>query len=50
MCQCAETEMIMTRASSFPRKIFLNSVSQLSKFRGSPRQNCLNSAARHGLP
>jgi len=40
----------ITRAHSFPRKIMPNSVGQLAKFRGSPRQNRLNSVARHGLP
>jgi len=34
---------------SFPQKILPNSVGQLAKFRGSPRQNRPNSAARLGL-
>jgi len=41
---------VITRAHSFPRKILPNSAGQLTKFRGSPRQNHPNSAARHGLP
>jgi len=40
--------LYIVRAHSFPRKILPISAGQLAKFRGSLRQNCPNSAARHG--
>jgi len=41
--------LIITRAHSFPWKIWPNSAGQFAKIRGSPRQNRPNSVARQDL-
>jgi len=40
---------VINRAHSFPWKMLPNSAGQFAKFHGSPRQNCLYSAAHHDL-
>jgi len=42
--------VVINRAHSFPPKILPNSAGQLTRFRGSPRQNRPYSAARQSLP
>jgi len=48
--QSQSCSIVIIRAHSFPWQILPNSAGQFAKFRGSPQQNCSNSASRYGHP